>query len=587
MEPLLSLAFAMHSNPGVYALLLGSGISRAAAIPTGWEVVLDLVRKLATLKGETCDPDPEAWFVRTFGEAPTYSGILKRLCRTPAERQQLLRNYFEPVADDDPSGERQPTKAHHAIAALVKSGHVRVILTTNFDRLMERSLEAAGVSPVIISTADAVEGAMPLAHAGCTVVKLHGDYLDVRTKNTPEELAKYDRRIIRLLDKVFDEYGLVVCGWSSEWDGALRDAMFRCKSRRFTTFWAARGALVDPARQLVEHRKAEVVEISDADHFFDDVHQKVVSLAAFDPPHPLSAKTAVATMKRLLSDDRHRIELHDLVTSEVERVMRATSDEKMSPSGSGRDLSREVKPRLGQYEAAMAILLPLFVTAGRWSSPAHAELWVMALERLANRDQKAGGITLLLELRKYPAVLAIYASGLAATACSNFEFLRALLLEPRLRIGNGDGSTRVALERLYPQALLDSDSGSRYLTPGTNTYTPLNNHLFEVLREPLRDVLPSEEDYAEQFDRFEYLLALTYLHLMLAGEQTEAWFPLGRFSWRDRWHGDPPIFARVEVEAEAAGARWPAITSGLFPSLERFRVLAAIVKKRVAGSGWR
>ena len=40
LEPILKASLAVHSNPGVYALVLGSGISRAAGIPTGSEVVL-------------------------------------------------------------------------------------------------------------------------------------------------------------------------------------------------------------------------------------------------------------------------------------------------------------------------------------------------------------------------------------------------------------------------------------------------------------------------------------------------------------------------------------------------------------------
>jgi hypothetical protein len=62
IEPILSLAFGMQSNKGAYALLLGSGLSRSAGIPTGWEVVLDLTRKLAAMKREDCEPDPAAWF---------------------------------------------------------------------------------------------------------------------------------------------------------------------------------------------------------------------------------------------------------------------------------------------------------------------------------------------------------------------------------------------------------------------------------------------------------------------------------------------------------------------------------------------
>jgi hypothetical protein len=573
MDPTLSLAFAMHANRGVYALLLGSGISRSAAIPTGWEVVIDLIRKLAAMQGASCDPSPEAWFLDAHGEEPTYSGLLKKLCRTPAERQQLLRGYFEPSPAEAASGEKQPTKAHEAIAALAKTGHVRVILTTNFDRLVERSLEAVGVSPVVISTAHAVDGATPLTHASCTVVKLHGDYLDARIKNTPDELAKYDRRIDRLLDRVFDEFGLVVVGWSADWDEALGKALSRCKSRRFTTYWTARGTPSDAAKRLIAHRAADTIPILGADEFFQGLHEKVLSLASFDPPHPLSAKTAVATMKRYLADDRHRIELHDLVTGEVDRLVAATSDERM-PLSIANDVE-EARQRLRRYDAMATVVRDMFITGAQWGDQQPQKLWSSCLERLANRPDASGSV-LLIRLRRYPALVALYASGIAAIAAGNMQLLRALLRETKVRDRRGEEGGAVATE-LYPQAILDSSQGSNVLTPGQQTHTPLSNHIFNQLRGPLQGVLPSDGDYAEAFDRFEYFLALVYLDLRLPTNQARTWFPVGRFGWRERWNGPPPLFTRVENERKTAGANWEAITAGLFTSVERFDVLAAIV----------
>ncbi|HZX14078.1 MAG TPA: hypothetical protein VFF49_06730 [Thermodesulfobacteriota bacterium] len=58
IDPIISLAFSIHSKKGIYALLLGSGASRAAGIPTGWEIVLDLIRKFARTINENCEPDP-------------------------------------------------------------------------------------------------------------------------------------------------------------------------------------------------------------------------------------------------------------------------------------------------------------------------------------------------------------------------------------------------------------------------------------------------------------------------------------------------------------------------------------------------
>ncbi len=83
IDRLLSLAMSMHSCKGVYALLLGSGVSRSAGIPTGWDIVLDLIRKLASIKGEAADPDPEAWYQALAGVRPDYSDILDEIARSP------------------------------------------------------------------------------------------------------------------------------------------------------------------------------------------------------------------------------------------------------------------------------------------------------------------------------------------------------------------------------------------------------------------------------------------------------------------------------------------------------------------------
>lgn len=52
IDPQVSIAFALHSNPGAYAMLVGSGVSVGAGIPTGWQVVLDLISKVARVLGE-------------------------------------------------------------------------------------------------------------------------------------------------------------------------------------------------------------------------------------------------------------------------------------------------------------------------------------------------------------------------------------------------------------------------------------------------------------------------------------------------------------------------------------------------------
>ncbi|MEE8337898.1 MAG: alpha/beta fold hydrolase [Dehalococcoidia bacterium] len=305
VDSTVPLTFAVHSNPGAYAVLLGSGVSIGAGIPTGRQIVADLTAKIALLEGAGAVADPIEWYRSAHGHDPDYSQLLGELAPSPAERSQLLRGYFEPTEADRTQGLRVPGAAHRAMAQLAASGHLRLFLTTNFDRLLERALEDAGVVPTVISTPDALEGAGPLAHSGCTVVKLNGDYRDSRIKNTPSELASYHASFDSLLDDVLADYGLIISGWSAQWDTALREAFLRCRSDRFSTYWTDVGAPGPQAQELIDHRNAAVLQIESADAFFAEVAAGVATLdgdaaapaapvvAAPEPP-PVEAASAAS-----------------------------------------------------------------------------------------------------------------------------------------------------------------------------------------------------------------------------------------------------------------------------------------------------
>jgi hypothetical protein len=95
IDPLLSLAVSMHAQKGVYAILLGSGVSRSAQIPTGWEVVLDLASRLAATSGESCRGEAAAeWYKTKYGEPPDYSRLLDALAATPRRTPATAARLF-------------------------------------------------------------------------------------------------------------------------------------------------------------------------------------------------------------------------------------------------------------------------------------------------------------------------------------------------------------------------------------------------------------------------------------------------------------------------------------------------------------
>ena len=548
IDPMLSLAMSMHANPGIYALLLGSGVSRSAEIPTGWEVVLDLIRRLAALEKEDCEPSPEVWYKNKYDIEPTYSGLLDAVAKSQVDRSQLLRGYFEPSKNDD-EGAKVPTAAHHAIAQLVKSGHVRVILTTNFDRLMEQALTAVGVNPTVISSPDAVKGAMPITHSECTVVKLHGDYLDIRSKNTPDELGKYDKKIDGLLDRILDEFGLVVCGWSAEWDTALRSAIERCKSRRFTTYWATKGEPSDVAKKLIQLRLAETVSIEGADQFFPELAEKIDALGSFDRPHPISAKIAVAQTKKYLVDPKYRIQLHDLLTAEVERIVQETGEEQYPVSGSFQN--SDVVTRLEDSEAISEIAASIMSVGCYWGNREHRPLWIKVVDRLANPPcpkRYDGGMQ---RLRTYPSLLLLYAGGIAAVSAGHYETLYDLFNTPKVREYNRS-------EDLV-RGLLDAIQLDTFkLMPGlADKKVPRSERLFKVLRAPLGEVLPDDEAYQRAFDRFEALQSFW-------SADTTSWTVPGAFMYRHGNCAEGSVLTEIINERDDAGDAWPLFEIGFF-----------------------
>jgi len=562
IDPHTQLAFSLYSHKGVYALLLGSGISRAAGIPTGWEVTLDLIRRIATAEGENCEPEPDAWYQSKYGHVPDYSNLLARLGGTQAERQQILRGYFEATTEEErEEGKKQPTAAHKAIADLVKSGYIRVIVTTNFDRLMEQALEAVGVMPTVISSVDALKGAPPLVHTHCTIIKVHGDYLDSRIKNTPDELNQYDTEMDKRLDQVADEYGLIVCGWSADYDPALCAAIVRAPNRRYSTFWAYRGRLGDEATRVINHRQAVKVEIKDADSFFSGLGSKVQALSDVAGSQPVSRQIAVANLKRYLQDAKP-IRVFDLIGRETERVKREMASDFFDPY-ENRYTGPIIVSRIQRYEALMESLIALFATGVYWGDPIHNAMWVQNLEYLADPVATQGNDS-WINLARYPALLSLYAGGITALAANKIEVFADLLTKTTIRErGLSDG---VAATYLVPGHVITPDA-ARWLPGTSGSSVSASLHLRNSLREPLRELIPNDQNYIRLFHEFEYLAALVGADLTeKEGNGSGGFF--GCFIW----HGDyRKIYADLRGRATAAGNNWPFLKAGLFSgTLDRF-----------------
>jgi hypothetical protein len=576
LDPLTSLAFALASGPGRYALLLGSGVSSAAGIPTGWQVVERLIQQVAAAEKEPPPHEPEAWYRERFGQPPNYAELLDMLARTREERSQLLRSFFEPTEEERAEGLKSPTPAHRAIARLVRDGYVRVVVTTNFDRLLEDALRDEGVVPTVLANADAISGSLPLVHGGPVVVKLHGDYLDTRILNTSEELEKYPPEMDTLLDRILDEFGLVVCGWSGQWDTALRTGIERCPSRRFTTYWATVKEPTAAAQTLIGLRDAQVIRIENADQFFSELQAKVEAVVEAARPHPASIQAAVAAVKRILGPS-DRIRLHDMVMREAERVRDSISAASF-PTEVDFD-GEELATRLARYDSVSEVLRAMLAIGCFWQEEGQRGPWAKALDRVANPEVPWSGKTWLLKLRLYPALECLCVAGVAALAGGRVETLVALFTEPIVAEPNDRLPLAVGLEGSTPTWV----ELGRGLPGMERHYTPMSERLQSIVREDLTELVPDDRRLEDLFDMFEYLWGLTVLGM--DERRGGRWGPTGAFTWRHRYSYSESAMpgAVLQTQLDERGEEHPLMTAGwLGGSLERIAEAKAAYDALVA-----
>jgi phosphoserine phosphatase len=563
IDPLVSLALSVHETKGVYALLLGSGVSRPSGIPTGWEIVLDLISKVAHLQGEQ-PTDLVRWYVDRYGREPDYAVLLEELCPTATERNLLLRRYFEPTDDEREQGLKLATVAHRAIAQLVRDGYVRVIVTTNFDRLMEQAIESTGITPSVISTADHIQGALPLTHSRVTIVKLHGDYLDARFRNTTAELAGYEPAMDALLDRICDDYGMIIVGWSATWDAALRAALERTANRRFTTYFCARDTLSTQAQDMVQRRGFRVITISDANSFCVSLVERLSALDA-EASHPLSLPLAIATIKRLLPNPHQRIRLSDLVLGEAKQLAdRARQSRDDARTGLS---DEDIRSTVARYNTWLSPLRELLALGAYWRDDEH-QVWQQALRIVAESTLHPTTTSDRIKLVRYLPLHLWYAVGIACVARGQFASMRSIM---EILVSTGLREREHLLLEITSSDVLRRDLAQALHHRQSEFHTPLNDYLFVVLRDAVKEVCPTDADYEATFDRFEYLYCLIVIDLQLARDDRYLILAGGRYYWqRSRESGRSQIENQIETELTSQKEQWLLLQSGLFGgSIER------------------
>lgn len=576
-DPTTRLAFSMHENQGVYAVLIGSGLSRSARIPTGWEITVELIRRAGLAAGVPEQEDWAKWYLDTTGKEPNYSSLLEDLAQTQAERRAIIQGFLEPTEQEVEEGVKIPTPAHKAIAEMVRSGHIRVIITTNFDRLMENALRDVGMEPTVVSSLDGLSGAEPITHSKCYILKIHGDYKDARILNTEGELGSYAPEIDSQLDRILDEFGLIIAGWSGEWDDALRAAFLRAPNRRYPTFWLSRGKLGDRAQQLVTHRKAVTVGITGADSFFEALQLKLHTLVESNQRNPASVDLLVAMAKRFVAKPEFRIQLDDLISAEHSRLREVVSSSVSNQHAEVRDLAKWRK----NYELAALPLSHLAAVIGRWGDVTAEAIIITTLREMitdAAKPPDGAFWAVWQKMKFYPTFLVFtaYSIGLARSKkliSLQHAFNQTVLFDERLSYPMGEYFNPSYFEASIGRAAWDDPEGQK-------RENPLGNHVAEHLLPMWSPSFAGTNNSALLYARHEFYASL-FFYSKRTSEEGLRNIPNGRSSQLvlGRLKYDLDSKRVIEHELESAEYKADIVSAELAPSAQFLDLFCECLKK--------
>lgn len=267
--PSIVRACAQALQDGRIVAFVGAGISAPppSSLPLARSLGLQILEELCC-EGEKRSPDLEAYF---HDNRELFKSIAESA--PPEFVYQSLWNFLpqhggHPFADDHPFEEplprlfqrlrkAKPNSNHRLLASLAASGHLRIIVTTNFDTLLEEALEDTGV-PYSVT----VEGDIDvLPQDRVLLFKIHGclsqpDSLTFSLGQVGRGLSM-DKR--SLLSYLLREFPFLFLGWSDndiDLTPIIARSVRQCfwivhdKDRREACDWITVASLPEMATQL-------------------------------------------------------------------------------------------------------------------------------------------------------------------------------------------------------------------------------------------------------------------------------------------------------------------------------------------------
>ena len=235
------------------SFLLGAGASVSSNIPSGGQMVWDFKRTLyctdnnirtslyGDLSKENVQKEIQSYFDGRGGypelwSPEEYSFYFEKCYPSRSDREYYIRNKVRDI---------KPSLGYLCMGELIVNGKIDLVSTTNFDDLVQAGVHSInpGFSIKTISSAVSNSVGFALNEGFPNIIKLHGDYLFDKLKNTESELQKLEDKIADIWKTSIKQNGLIVIGYAGNDnsvmsvleglinEGGIKKGVYWCKPR--------------------------------------------------------------------------------------------------------------------------------------------------------------------------------------------------------------------------------------------------------------------------------------------------------------------------------------------------------------------
>lgn len=235
------------------SFLLGAGASVSSNIPSGGQMVWDFKRMLyctdnnirtslyGDLSKENVQKEIQSYFDGRGGypelwSPEEYSFYFEKCYPSRSDREYYIRNKVRDI---------KPSLGYLCMGELIVNGKIDLVSTTNFDDLVQAGVHSInpGFSIKTISSAVSNSVGFALNEGFPNIIKLHGDYLFDKLKNTESELQKLEDKIADIWKTSIEQNGLIVIGYAGNDnsvmsvleelinEGGIKKGVYWCKPR--------------------------------------------------------------------------------------------------------------------------------------------------------------------------------------------------------------------------------------------------------------------------------------------------------------------------------------------------------------------